>query len=86
VKYEKDREELLKMIEKERDEKRTKDRILEQQMTFLKEMEKKEDELFQLLENEKREKFKKEQILAKEIEQKEELMSLIEIEEIKKNI
>jgi hypothetical protein len=42
------------VIEHEREEKKTKDRVLQQQMGFLKQMEQKEEELIDLLAREKR--------------------------------
>ena len=42
IKYEKEREVLLRTIEKEKHEKNSKDKILDEQMKILKEMEKNE--------------------------------------------
>ena len=55
-------------------------------MKLLKEMEKNQNQLISMLQREKKEKVEKEKVLAQQLQEKEELRNLIEIEEIKKNI
>ena len=49
-------------------------------------MEKNQNQLISMLQREKKEKVEKEKVLAQQLQEKEELRNLIEIEEIKKNI
>ena len=49
IKFEKERENLLRTIEKEKYEKVSKDKVLDEQMKILKQMEKNEEELIALL-------------------------------------
>lgn len=58
---------MLRAIEKEKEEKSSRDQVLEQQVKFLKEMEKNENELIDLLNREKKDKREKERLLLEEI-------------------